>query len=83
MSHLVKLSPAERGHYPEDLYRAGGITAVLAQLAEAGMLHGDALTVTGKSLFENVRGSAVNNDEVIRPFDNPYSKTGGLQLLFG
>ena len=83
VSHLVKLSPAERGHYPEDLYRAGGITAVLAQLAEAGMLHGDALTVTGKSLFENVRGSAVSNDEVIRPFGNPYSKTGGLQLLFG
>ena len=47
------------------------------------MLHGDALTVTGKSLFENVRGSAVSNDEVIRPFGNPYSKTGGLQLLFG
>lgn len=83
VSHLVKLSPAEHGHYPEDLYRAGGITAVLAQLAEAGMLHGDALTVTGKTLAESVKGALVRNDEVIRPFGNPYSKTGGLQLLFG
>lgn len=83
VSHLVKLSPAEHGHYPEDLYRAGGITAVLAQLAEAGMLHGDTLTVTGKTLSENVKGALVRNDEVIRPFSNPYSKTGGLQLLFG
>lgn len=81
--HLVKLSPAEQGHYPEDLYRAGGITAVLAQLDGAGLLQGDCLTVTGRTLSENVKGAVVHDRQVIRAFDNPYSRTGGLQLLFG
>ena len=79
----MKLSPAEQGHYPEDLYRAGGITAVLAQLDGAGLLQGDCLTVTGRTLSENVKGAVVHDRQVIRAFDNPYSRTGGLQLLFG
>jgi len=82
--HLVKLSPAEKGHYPEDLYYAGGITALMAELNEAGLIHGEALTVTGRSVSVNVAGAAVVIDpSVIRPIDNPYSSKGGLQLLFG
>jgi len=81
--HLVKLSPAENGHYPEDLYYAGGITALMAELNEAGLIHGEALTVTGKTVSENVDGAEVIDPSVIRPVDNPYSSKGGLQLLFG
>ncbi|WP_040347904.1 dihydroxy-acid dehydratase [Acetomicrobium hydrogeniformans] len=81
--HLVKLSPAENGHYPEDLYYAGGITALMAELNEAGLIHGETLSVTGKMVSENVDGAEVIDPSVIRSIDNPYSSKGGLQLLFG
>jgi len=81
--HLVKLSPAENGHYPEDLHKAGGIAALMNQLNEAGLLNGEAMTVSGKSVSTNVKSFEVYNCDVIRPLDNPYSHAGGLQLLYG
>lgn len=81
--HLVKIKPANNGHYPADVHNAGGITALMSQLSKAGLLHNDALTVTGKTVAENVSDAKVINSNVIRPMDNPYSAKGGLQLLYG
>ena len=81
--HLVKIKPAPGGHYPADLHNAGGIVAVMHQLCENGLLHKDVLTVTGKTVAENVKNAGVINDIVIRPMANPYSDKGGLQLLYG
>jgi dihydroxy-acid dehydratase len=81
--HLCKLSPAAPC-YIEDLDAAGGVSAVLNQLShKPGALHTKAMTVTGKTLGENVRRARVRNAEVIRPLDNPYSHTGGLAILHG
>lgn len=80
--HLCKLSPAG-SHYIQDLNEAGGIPAVLSVLNSGGYLKANALTVTGKTVGENVQGIKVQNDEVIRPLANPYSKTGGLAILKG
>ncbi len=81
--HLVKMKPARGGHYPADVHWAGGITAVMGQLSEAGLLNKDVITVSAKTVAENVEGVKVINNNVIRPMDNPYSATGGLQLLYG
>jgi len=81
--HLVKMKPAVGGHYPVDVHNAGGITALMKQLADHGYLHTDALTVSGKTVGENVQNARVINPEVIRPMDNPYAATGGLKLLYG
>lgn len=81
--HLVKIKPAPDGHYPVDFHYAGGITALMHQLVEAGLLNKDVLTVTGKTVEENVSGVKVINSNVIRPMDRPYSFTGGIQLLYG
>ncbi len=80
--HLCKMSPAGK-HRIEHLDRAGGIPAVMGQLAAAGLLDDGALTVTGHSLGENLDGATVLDPGVIRPLDDPYSLTGGLALLFG
>ena len=66
-----------------DLYAAGGIPAVQAELAKKGLLDLDVPTVTGKTLGENIKGAHILNDKAIRPIDNPYSHTGGLQILWG
>ena len=67
----------------EDLNEAGGVYAVMKELADIGLLHTDCMTVTGKTIGENI-ANAVNRDpEVIRPVDHPYSKTGGLAVLKG
>jgi dihydroxy-acid dehydratase len=81
--HLMKMRPAAGGHYPADFYHAGGITALMAQLAENGFLHNNALTVTGATVGENTASAKVVNNNVIRPLDNPYSASGGLQILYG
>ncbi|MZP41957.1 dihydroxy-acid dehydratase [Heliobacterium gestii] len=80
--HLCKLAPAGE-HHIEDLYEAGGISAVLKTLLDAGLLDGDLPTVTGKTIAENAARSVNLRPEVIRPVDNPYSKTGGLAVLRG
>lgn len=80
--NLCHLAPAGPTHM-QDLYLAGGVRAVMAQLAEAGFLHTDLITATGKTVEENLAGAVNKNPEAIRPMDNPYSKTGGLAVLFG
>ena len=80
--NLCHLAPAGPTHM-QDLYHAGGIQAVLAELAEAGYLHLDLPTVTGKTVGENVKGRVNKDTNAIRPLDNPYSQTGGLAVLFG
>jgi dihydroxy-acid dehydratase len=80
--HLVKLSPAGR-YYMEDLHRAGGVMAVLHRLAEAGLIDGSVPAVSGETLGAQFAGAVAADDEVIRPFDRPYSPTGGLAVLFG
>ncbi|QPA33178.1 dihydroxy-acid dehydratase [Anoxybacillus caldiproteolyticus] len=81
--HLAKLAPASDVHI-EDLHEAGGVSAVLNELAKKeGTLHLDAITVTGKTLGENIAGCEVKDYHVIRPIDNPYSEKGGLAVLFG
>ena len=75
--NLCHLAPAGPTHMP-DLYAAGGIPAVQAELAKKGLLDLDVPTVTGKTLGENIKGAHILNDKAIRPIDNPYSQTGGL-----
>lgn len=80
--NLCHLAPAGH-HHMQDLMEAGGISAVLKELLDAGMIHGECRTVTGKTVAENVAHAENRNPEVIRPLDNPYMKTGGLAVLFG
>jgi dihydroxy-acid dehydratase len=80
--HLCSLSPGG-GHHIQDLYRAGGVQAVMARLSGGGLLHGDCPTVTGKKVAENIASAWVKDDEVIRPLDRPYHEKGGLAILKG
>ena len=80
--NLCHLAPAGPTHMP-DLYEAGGIPAVQAELAKKGLLDLDVPTVTGKTLGENIAGAHILDEKAIRPIDNPYSETGGLQILWG
>ncbi len=79
LCHLAPAGPT----YMEDLNEAGGVYAVMNELAELGLLNLDCMTVTGKTVGENIKGCANRNPEVIRPLDNPYSTTGGLAVLKG
>ena len=76
------LAPAGR-YYMEDLYYAGGVYAVMKQLTDLGLLNTDIPTVTGRTVGENIKNAVNKNEEVIRPNSNPYSKNGGLAVLFG
>lgn len=80
--NLCKLAPAGK-HFMSDLYFAGGVYAVMKELLDAGLLDGRLLTVTGRTVEENIGGAAVRDAEVIRPIDKPYSPTGGLAVLKG
>lgn len=80
--NLCHLAPAGH-HHMQDLMEAGGISAVLKELLDAGMIQGQCKTVTGKTVAENIAHAVNRNPEVIRPIDNPYTKTGGLAVLFG
>ena len=80
--NLCHLAPAGH-HHMQDLMEAGGISAVLKELLDAGMIQGQCKTVTGKTVAENVAHAVNRNPEVIRPIDNPYTQTGGLAVLFG
>jgi dihydroxy-acid dehydratase len=81
--YICKVAPA--GHYHmEDVFRAGGISAILKTLAgKPGTLDLSCITVTGKTLGENIGDAIVKDSDVIRPLSNPYSQTGGLAVLFG
>jgi len=80
--NLCHLSPAGP-HHVQDLMAAGGISAVLAELLRHGAIDGSVRTVTGKTLAENVADAVILNPAVIRPYDNPYSESGGIAALFG
>ncbi len=77
--HLAPAGPT----YMEDLNEAGGIYAVLKELSAAGLLHTDVMTCTGKTLAENLEGAFKTNSDVIRDLDNPFTKTGGIAILYG
>jgi dihydroxyacid dehydratase/phosphogluconate dehydratase len=79
---LVDLKPSGR-FLMEEFYYAGGLPAVIRQLGEHGLLHKDALTVNGKSIWENNRNAPNWNEEVIRPFDRPLVASGGIAVLRG
>ena len=80
--NLCHLAPA--GHtYIEDLNEAGGIYAVMNEISKKGLLNLDCMTVTGKTVGENIEGVVNKDPEVIRPIDNPYTPTGGLAVLKG
>lgn len=79
LCHLAPAGPT----YMEDLNEAGGVYAVMNELNKLGLLHTDCMTVTGKTVGENIKGCVNLNPEVIRPVENPYSKTGGLAVLTG
>ena len=80
--NLCHLAPA--GHtYMEDLNEAGGIYAVMNEISKLGLLNLDCMTVTGKTVGENIKDCVNKNPEIIRPIDNPYSKTGGIAVLRG
>ena len=79
LCHLAPAGPT----YMEDLNEAGGVYAVMNELSELGLLHLNCMTVTGKTVGENIKGVENKDTSVIRPLDNPYSKTGGLAVLKG
>ena len=80
--NLCHLAPAGSTHI-SDLNRAGGIPAVQAELAKKGLLDLEAMTATGKTLGENIKGAYVKDYDLIRPIDHPYSETGGIAVLWG
>ena len=79
LCHLAPAGPT----YIEDLNEAGGVYAVMNELNKKGLLHTECMTVTGKTVGENIKDCVNLNPEVIRPIDNPYSQTGGLAVLKG
>lgn len=80
--NLCHLAPAGSTHI-SDLDAAGGIPAVQAELLKKKLIDGSALTVTGKTVAENVKGAYIKDENNIRPITNPYSETGGIQILWG
>ena len=79
LCHLAPAGPT----YMEDLNEAGGIYAVMNELNKKNLLYTDLITVTGKTVAENIAGCVNKNPEVIRPIENPYSETGGIAVLKG
>ena len=80
--NLCHLAPAGDTHM-HDLDNAGGVPAVMAQLAEKGLIDTTLPTVSGKTVGENIKGRVIKNTEAIRPVDSPYSQTGGIAILWG
>ena len=80
--HLCSMSPGGQ-HHIEDLWQAGGVQALMAQLLKGGLLEGEVITVTGKKMKENLEGCEVADAETIRPLDRPYHKEGGLAFIKG
>jgi len=80
--HLCNMSPGGF-HHLEDLHQAGGIPALMNELSRKDLIFQEALTVTGKTIKETIKGKKVLNPEVIRPIEKPYHPVGGLVFLFG
>ena len=79
LCHLAPAGPT----YIEDLYEAGGVYAVMKELTKRDLINTDVITVTGKTIGENIENANNKNEEVIRPIENPYSETGGIAVLKG
>lgn len=81
--HLAKIAPAS-DYSIEDVHNAGGVSAIINELLKKpGTINGDCLTVSGKTIKENVAGSDILDKDVIHPLESPYSEKGGLAVLFG
>ncbi len=80
--NLCKLSPSGK-HHLEDLYAAGGVEAVMGELLKNGLIDGSSLTVTGQKVEANIADAKILDNEVIRNISDPYSKDGGLTVLWG
>ena len=79
LCHLAPAGPT----YIEDLNEAGGIYAVMNEISKKGLLNLDCMTVTGRTVGENIKGCVNKNPDVIRPVEDPYSETGGIAILRG
>ncbi|SET04728.1 dihydroxy-acid dehydratase [Salinibacillus kushneri] len=81
--YLSKISPAS-DYTMHDVHLAGGVSAIINELCQIdGLIHKDRITVTGKSIYENVKDAEIKNDKVIRTKENAYSPVGGLSILYG
>ncbi|MCL6632258.1 MAG: dihydroxy-acid dehydratase [Alicyclobacillus herbarius] len=80
--YIAKISPASE-YSIQDVHRAGGVSAIIKELIEAGAIHPERITITGKTIRENVQDAKILDERVIRPRTNPYSPVGGLSMLFG
>ena len=80
--NLCKLSPSGK-HHIEDLYKAGGIQSLMSELLSNSLIDGDVLTSTGEILKDNLKGVSIKDGEVIKSVSDPYSKDGGLAILWG
>jgi dihydroxy-acid dehydratase len=80
--NICKVSPSSDWHI-EDVDAAGGISAILAEIAKTGQLNTDCMTVSGITLGERIKDARITDPECIHPLDNAYSKTGGLSILYG
>ena len=80
--HLCNMSPGGP-HHIQDLHQAGGVPALMMELNRRKLLHQDAITVTGKTIGQNIKGKKSLNSNVIRTLENPYHSTGGLAVLYG
>jgi dihydroxy-acid dehydratase len=83
VAHVAKVSPSLSTVHLEDVHRAGGVAAVLHEVAKRGVVRTAAPTVTGETIGDRIRGAEVKDPAVIRPVETPYSATGGLAILFG
>jgi dihydroxy-acid dehydratase len=85
ISHIAKISPSLSTVHMEDIHRAGGMNAVMHEISKRdnGVLQLDNLTVTGESMSERVANAEITDHEIIHSIDNPYSKVGGLAILYG
>ena len=80
--HLVLLKPAGK-YFAQDMYQAGGIPALMNEMAEQGLIHPNCITVTGRSISQNVAGRKIWDDDVIHPVEKPISPKGGISILRG
>ncbi|MDX1357696.1 MAG: dihydroxy-acid dehydratase [Clostridia bacterium] len=81
--NLCRLAPVPGGHHIQDLYHAGGVQATMNELSKKNLLKTDMITVTGKTIAENIKNCRVSDYSVIRPVDEPFSETGGIAILRG
>ena len=85
VSHIAKIAPSLETVHMEDIHKAGGVSAVMNEISkrENGILHLDNLTITGETMGERVKDADIKDTKIIHTIDNPYSKVGGLAVLFG